>query len=142
MLVLDDEYPQAMLSKAPTVENGTIDMTTDYHPVLRQVLQDHAMLFRKDLGRTTVMEHVIETGNASPVKVPARPIPFHYSERVHNQLQEMAQEGIIRRRICVDFVQLNKVTKKDAYPVPRAEGPQQRLANKQIFSKIDLKSAY
>ena len=73
----------------------------------------------------------------------------------------MAQEGIIRRsnspwsapavyvpksngeiRICVDFVQLNKVTKKDAYLVPRAEGPQQRLANKQIFSKIDLKSAY
>ena len=53
----------------------------------------------------------------------------------------MAQEGIIRCsnsrapavyvpksngeiRICVDFVQLNKVTKKDAYPVPRAEGPQ------------------
>ena len=97
MLVLDDEYPQAMPSKAPTVENDTIDMPTDYHPVLRQVLQDHAMLFRKDLGWTTVTEHVIKTGNASPVKVPARPIPFHYSERVHNQLQEMAQEGIIRR---------------------------------------------
>ena len=161
MLVLDDEYPQAMPSKAPTVENGTIDMPTDYHPALRQVLQDHAMLFKKDLGRTTVTEHVIETGNASPVKVPACPIPFHYSEHVHNQLQEMAQEGIIRHsnspwcapaiyvrksngeiRICVDFVQLNKVTKKDAYLVPRAEGPQQRLANKQIFSKIVLTGSF
>ena len=116
------------------------------------------MIFRKDLGRTTVTEHVIETGEASPVKVSARPIPFHYLERVHHQLQEMAQEGIIRRsnspwcapavyvpksngeiRIYVDFVQLNKVTKKDAYPVPRAEGPQQRLANKQIFSKNRFK---
>ena len=73
----------------------------------------------------------------------------------------MAQEGIIRPsnspwcapavyvpksngeiRICVDFVQLNKVTKKDSYPVPRADGPQLKLANKKVFSKIDLKSAY
>ena len=36
----------------------------------------------------------------------------------------------------------NKVTKKDSYPVPRADGPQQKLANKKVFSKIDLKSAY
>ena len=45
-------------------------------------------------------------------------------------------------RICVDFVQLNKVTKKDSYPVPRADGPQQKMSNKKVFSKIDLKSAY
>ena len=45
-------------------------------------------------------------------------------------------------RICIDFVQLNKVTKKDSYPVPRADGPQQKLADKKVFSKIDLKSAY
>ena len=151
MLILDDECPQAMPSKALAVDTDTVDMPTDYHPALRQVLQDHAMIFRKDLGRTTIAEHVIETGEASPVKVLARPIPFHYMDRVHNQLQEMAQEGIIRRsnspwcapavyvpksngeiRICIDFVQLNKVTKKDAYPVPRAEGPQQRLANKHL----------
>ena len=45
-------------------------------------------------------------------------------------------------RICVDFIQLNKVTKKDSYPVPCLEGPQQKLAGKKIFSKLDLKSAY
>ena len=66
----------------------------------------------------------------------------------------MAQEGIIRPstcpwcvpavfvpkssgeiRICIDYVQLNNVTKKDSYPVPRAEGPQQKLAGKKIFFK-------
>ena len=136
-------------------------MPTEYHPALSQVLQDHVMLFKSDLGHTTVAEHVIETGDAAPVKVPPSPIPFHYAECVHKQLQEMAQEGIIRHsnspwcapavyvpknngeiRMCVDFIQLNKVTKKDTYPVPRAEGPQQRLSNKQVFSKIDLRSAY
>ena len=153
--------PTTYVIKALAVDTDTVDMPTDYHPALRQVLQDHAMIFRKDLGRTTVAEHVIETGEASPVKVPASPILFHFMERVHNQLQEMAQGGIIRCsnspwcspavyvpksngeiRICIDFEQLNKVTKKDAYSEPRAEGPQQSLANKQIFSKIDLKSAY
>ena len=104
---------------------------------------------------------MIETEDAAPVKVPPRPIPFYYAECVHKQLQEMAQGGIIRCSnslwctpavyvpknigeicICVDFIQLNKVTKKDAYPVPRAKGPQQRLSNKRVFSKIDLRSAY
>jgi len=50
-------------------------------------------------------------------------------------------------RICVDFVQLIQRTKKDSYPVPRAEGPQQKLAGKTLagktaFSKLDLRSAY
>ena len=158
MLILDDEYSQAIPSKAPAMENHTLNMPTDYHPALRQVLQDNAMIFRKDLGRITVTEHVLETAEASPVKVPTRLISFHYLECVHNQLQEIAQEGIIRCsnspwcapavyvpksngeiQICVDFVQLNKVTKKDAYPVPRAEGPWQRLASKHIFSKNRFK---
>ena len=45
-------------------------------------------------------------------------------------------------RICIDYVQLNSVTKKDSYPVPCAEGPQQKLAGKKVFSKLDLHSAY
>ena len=73
----------------------------------------------------------------------------------------MAQEGIIRPssspwcapaiyipksngvlHICIDFVQLNRVTKKDSYPVPIANCPQQRLAGKKVFSKLDLRSVY
>ena len=83
------------------------------------------------------------------MKVPPRPIPFHYAQRVHFQLQEMARDGIIQPRnspwhapksngelrICVDFVQLNYITKKNSYPVPRAEGPQQKLSGKCVFSK-------
>ena len=86
---------------------------------------------------------------------------FHFADQVRKQLHEMAEGGIIRPssspwcapavyipkangeiRICVDFVQLNKITKKDSYPVPRADGPQQNLANKKVFSKIDLRSTY
>ena len=42
----------------------------------------------------------------------------------------------------MDFVQLNRVSKKNSYPVPRIEGPQQKLAGKHVFYKLDLRSAY
>jgi len=104
---------------------------------------------------------MIDTGDATPMKVPPCPIPFHYVEKVHSQFWEMAQEGIIRPSnspwcsppvyvpksngelcICIDFVQLNQVPKKDSYPVPQAERPQLKLAGKRVFSKLGLRSAY
>ena len=161
MLVLDGEYPQAAPFKDNTATHEEFDTPKDYHPALATVLKEHEDLFKTQLGTTDIAEHVIDTGDAEPVKVPPRPIPFQYQDRVRDQLQEMAADGIIRPsnspwcapavyvpksngeiRICVDYVQLNKHTKKDSYPVPRAEGPQQKLAGKQVFSKIDLRSAY
>ena len=44
--------------------------------------------------------------------------------------------------ICIDFVQLNRHTKKVLYPVLRADRPHQRLAGKTVFSKLHLRSAY
>ena len=55
---------------------------------------DHKLLFTQQLVKTTVAEHFIDTGNATPVKIPSpRPIPFHYTERVNKQLEDMAKEG-------------------------------------------------
>ena len=161
MVVLDHDIPQAMPCSIKESHQVELGMPQNYHKSLELVLKEHAALFRCQLGRTNVAKHVIDTGDAPPVKMPSRPIPFHYTEQVQSQLKNMAKEGIIRAsnspwcapavyvpksngevRICVDFVQLNKATKKDPYPVPQADGPQQKLANKKIFSKIDLQSAY
>ena len=158
MLVLDDDCPQAIPHNAHHTE---FDIPTDCHPALNKILEEYRTLFKTSLGLTNATEHVIDTGDSPPVKVPARQIPFHYKDRVQDQLQAMARDGIIRPsnspwsapavyvpkqngeiRICVDYVQLNKSTKKDSYPVPRTEGPQQKLANKCVFSKLDLRSAY
>ena len=32
--------------------------------------------------------------------------------------------------------------KKDSYPIRHAEGPPKKLAGKEVFSKLDLRSAY
>ena len=97
---------------------------------------------------------MINTSDALPIKIPPQKIPFHYVDKVHAQLEDIAKQGIIclstspwcapavyvpkslgEIRICVDFVKLNKVTKRDSYLVPQSEDPQQ-------ISKLDLRNAY
>jgi len=135
MLVLDDDLLQAVPCPIPQSSQTDADMPENYHPALESVLRNHKALFSCQLGKTNVARHVIDTGDSNPVKSPLRSIPFHYTEQVHNQLQEMAKEGIIipsnspwcdpavyvpksngEVRICVDFLQINKLTKKRLLP--------------------------
>ena len=45
-------------------------------------------------------------------------------------------------RLCVDYRGLNKITKKNRYPLPRIDELLDRLSRAKTFSKIDLKSGY
>jgi len=45
-------------------------------------------------------------------------------------------------RMCIDYKQLNSITKKDRYPLPLISEIQDRIGNVKIFIKIDLRWAY
>ena len=93
------------------------------------------------------------------MRVPPRRI--HYQEEVETHLSIMLQQGIIEEssspwmapavyvmkksgdlRLCVDYQELNKRTKKDAYPFPLPDEVQDRLSGSTIFLTLDLQSGY
>ena len=45
-------------------------------------------------------------------------------------------------RMCIDYRQINKVTVKNKYPLPRIEDLFDQLKGEGVFSNIDLRSGY
>ena len=45
-------------------------------------------------------------------------------------------------RLCIDYRQLNKVTMKNKYPLPKIDDLFDQMRGARVFSNIDLRSGY
>jgi hypothetical protein len=100
-----------------------------------------------------------------PGAAPVSKDPYRMStpelKELQLQLEEILKKGYIRPsvspwgalvlfvkkkdgtlRLCIDFRQLNKVTVKNKYPMPRIDDLFDQLKDVKIFLKIDLRSGY
>nr|GFB12053.1 putative reverse transcriptase domain-containing protein [Tanacetum cinerariifolium] len=99
-------------------------------------------------------------GAAPVTRAPYRLTPFEMKE-LAEQLKELSEKGFIRPssspwgapvlfvkkkdgsfKMCIDYQELNKLTVKNRYPLPRIDDLFDQLQGSSIYSKIDLRSGY
>ncbi|GKA81079.1 putative reverse transcriptase domain-containing protein [Tanacetum coccineum] len=129
------------------------------------IVQDFPEVFPEDLPGippTRQVEFQIDLipGAAPVARAPYRLAPSEMKE-LSDQLKELSDKGFIRPssspwgapvlfvkkkdgsfRMCIDYQELNKLTVKNRYPLPRINDLFDQLQGSSIYSKIDLRSGY
>ncbi|GJR99545.1 putative reverse transcriptase domain-containing protein [Tanacetum coccineum] len=129
------------------------------------IVRDFPEVFPKDfpgLPLTRQVEFQIDLvpGAAPVARAPYRLAPSEMKE-LSEQLKELSDKGFIRPssspwgapvlfvkkkdgsfRMCIDYRELNKLTVKNRYPLPRIDDLFDQLQGSSVYSKIDLRSGY
>ena len=113
------------------------------------------------LGRITIEEHHIDTGEAKPISTAPYNVSYYERKEIEKQVQAMLDQGVIEPiitewtsgvvivskrdhtlRFCVDYRKLNALTKSDKYPLPRLDHALDVLGKCDTYSTLDACSAY
>ena len=138
------------------------ELPMDHQNNIRRILEANSAAWTQpELGRCTAIQHEINTGSAKPIAMKPRKLSPAKQEEVKQQIAELLEAGAIEKskgpwaaplvlvpkkgggwRMCVDYRELNQVTKKDAYPLPRIDSLMRMFEGSSYFSTMDLKSGY
>nr|GEY90376.1 putative reverse transcriptase domain-containing protein [Tanacetum cinerariifolium] len=129
------------------------------------IVRDFPEVFPEDLpglppNRQVVFQIDLIPGAAPVARAPYRLAPPEMKE-LSEHLKELSDKGFIRPssspwgapvlflkkkdgsfRMCIDYRELNKLTVKNRYPLPRIDDLFDQLQGSSVYSKIDLRSGY
>ncbi|GJX72071.1 putative reverse transcriptase domain-containing protein [Tanacetum coccineum] len=129
------------------------------------IVQEFPEVFPEDLpglppARQVEFQIDLVTGAAPVARAPYRLAPAEMQE-LSTQLQELSDKGFIRPSsspwgapvlfvkkkdgsfpMCIDYRELNKLTVKNRYPLPRIDDLFDQLKGSRVYFKIDLRSGY
>ncbi|KAL3715744.1 hypothetical protein ACJRO7_007483 [Eucalyptus globulus] len=129
------------------------------------VVQEFPDVFPKELPGLPPEREIEFVIELAPGTEPISKAPYRMAlselKELKVQLQELLDKGFIRPsasprgapvlfvkkkdgslRLCIDYRQLNQMTIKNKYPLPRIDDLFDQLQGASIFSKIDLRTGY
>nr|KYP41582.1 Transposon Ty3-I Gag-Pol polyprotein [Cajanus cajan] len=129
------------------------------------VVCDFSDVFSDDMSSLPPRREVEFSIDLVPGTGPISIAPYRMSPvelvELKKQIEDLLEKGFVRpsvspwgapvllvkkkdgsMRLCVDYRQLNKVTIKNKYPLPRIDDLMDQLVGACVFSKIDLRSGY
>jgi hypothetical protein len=147
---------------AAQVEEESRDVVSNMED--HEVLKEFKDVFQ-EVPRLTPKRDIDFSINLMPGVAPVSKAPYRMStpeiKELQLQLKKLLKKGYIfpsmspwgalvlfvkkkdgMLRLCIDFRQLNKVTIKNKYPLPRIDDLFYQLKDAKIFSKIDIRSGY
>lgn len=163
-VVAESSAIDAPVEEATLTNMISADLDEAQHSELLALLTTYAPLFDfrcPSLGVAKRVSHHIDTGDSPPLR--QAPYRVSASERkiIEREVDDMLSKNVIRPscspwaspvvlvtkkdgtiRFCVDYRRLNKITRKDVYPMPRIDDALDALHGATYFSSLDMRSGY
>ncbi len=177
---VDDEFELIKFSDKNTVSSlETTDSETDLPPVdlsqsdltreqkqeVESLLREFQDIFSKDefdYGYTHLATHMIDTGDAKPVRTRCYPTSPAKKAEMERQCQELLDRGVIeyssspwmssallvakkdgsKPRLVADLRKVNSVSKPSSFPLPIVQDTLDQLSGNSWFSTLDLSSGF
>lgn len=137
-------------------------LTPEQQKQLAEAVKEIPSFNEIGLGRTNLLEHDIDVGEAKPVKQRVFPMSPAMLKIMDQEIDEMVKMDIIEKcegsgwcsnvvmvkksngswRLCLDAREINKPTIKDAYPLTTIDGVYRRIGKIKYVSKLDLKYSF
>lgn len=146
---------------APPIDSNVHVLDEDQLSQLESVRSIFPVSSSTELSKTTLLQHNINVGNAKAIKQRHYPVSPAVQKVMYEELDRMLSLGVIeeslspwsspvvlvrkangKARLCMDSRAVNKVTVKDAFPMPMIDGIMSRLADTFFISSVDLKDAF
>ena len=131
---------------------------------LNDLLSKHSELFTESYeGMKGLEAHITMRGDARPVFVKARRVPYALKEQVERELDKLEKNGVIKKtdrscwaspivvvpkadntvRICGGYKStINQSVEDEQYVLPTTQDLYTALVGSKVFSKLDLSHAY
>lgn len=166
----DNNYMNEKKTAIKEMVDSVNHLTDEQRKKLLSVLYkniDRFSLRGENMERTDTVLHEIDTAEARPFKERLRNYSSSIQTTIDKEVKKMLDEGIIqpshspyasnlllvrkpdpsseggvKNRVCASFVQLNKQTVKDSYPLPLIQSIFDRIGASKWFTTMDLLNGF